>query len=202
MEPYWSGFSDPIAFPVYTGSNGVSTRTQHSAGYPTPSSTTSSSSSSSTTQNSVSSTSSATSNPSDHHGNSAPVRPTCRRCHRWLGIYQFNRGSHRRLLPPPKTETTARTTSAAGTWFPTRTSCAKLSHAHGAIFEHNGPSNLSTWQHEIVTQYNKPEGSGQSARLPAMQPIQPEDVSVAQQPSKAELDSHLAGHQGKGRECL
>lgn len=31
-----------------------------------------------------------------------------------------------------------------------------------------------------------------------MQPIQPEYVSVAQQPSKAELDSHSAGYQGKG----
>ncbi|KAJ5883038.1 uncharacterized protein N7473_009924 [Penicillium subrubescens] len=75
MEPYWKGFSDPIVFPVYTGSNGVSTGTQYPAGYPTPSSTTSSSSSSSTstTSNSASSTSSATSNPSDHRGSSAPV---------------------------------------------------------------------------------------------------------------------------------
>lgn len=64
-------------------------------------------------------------------------------------------------------------------------------------------------RHEIETQYNKPEldisrqypelaDSNLQERVPAMQPIQPEYVSVAQQPSKAELDSHSAGHQGKG----
>ncbi|KAJ5355190.1 uncharacterized protein N7496_012402 [Penicillium cataractarum] len=79
MEPYWSGFSDPIAFPVYTGSNGVSTGTQYPAGYSTPSSTTSSSSSTSTNSSSASSTSqgssgsTASSTPSVYHGSSAPI---------------------------------------------------------------------------------------------------------------------------------
>jgi hypothetical protein len=63
-------------------------------------------------------------------------------------------------------------------------------------------------RHEIETQYNKPEldisrqhpelaGSDQPAQVPTMQPLQPEYVSVAQRPSKAELDSRSAGHQGK-----
>ncbi|KAJ5280966.1 hypothetical protein N7478_006338 [Penicillium angulare] len=40
LEPYWSGISNLIAFPIYTGSNGVSTGTQYPPGYPTPTSTT------------------------------------------------------------------------------------------------------------------------------------------------------------------
>ncbi|KAJ5107905.1 hypothetical protein N7456_004580 [Penicillium angulare] len=40
LEPYWSGISNPIAFPIYTGSNGVSTGTQYPPGYPTSTSTT------------------------------------------------------------------------------------------------------------------------------------------------------------------
>lgn len=78
MEPYWSGFSDPIAFPVYTGSNGISIGTQYPAGYPTPSSTSSDSNSksgstSSTSQaNSESSTSDADSS-NNRHSSSTPV---------------------------------------------------------------------------------------------------------------------------------
>ncbi|KAJ5988100.1 hypothetical protein N7481_003310 [Penicillium waksmanii] len=83
MEPYWSGFTSPIAFPVYTGAKGVSTGTQYPAGYSTPSSTTSDSdsgsgSSADSNSNSASyimahSSGTAVSNISQHRGNSTPV---------------------------------------------------------------------------------------------------------------------------------
>ncbi|CAI7614243.1 unnamed protein product [Penicillium pancosmium] len=89
MEPYWSGFTSPIAFPVYTGAKGVSTGTQYPAGYSTPSSTSSDSDSgsgSNTDSNLKSHSASASyitayssgtavSNPSQHHGSSTPVGP-------------------------------------------------------------------------------------------------------------------------------
>lgn len=78
MEPYWSGFSDPIAFPVYTGSNGISTGTQYPPGYPTPSSTTSSTSEStsnpaSRTAQGNSGSSTSGNNASNQQHNSPPV---------------------------------------------------------------------------------------------------------------------------------
>lgn len=76
MEPFWAGFSEPIAFPVYTGSNGVSTGTQYPPGYSTTGATTANSdsdskSTSSSQGNAASSTSG--SDPTNHRDNSTPV---------------------------------------------------------------------------------------------------------------------------------
>lgn len=40
MEPTWSGILDPIAFPIFTGTMGISTGTQYPPGYSSPSTTT------------------------------------------------------------------------------------------------------------------------------------------------------------------
>jgi hypothetical protein len=65
-------------------------------------------------------------------------------------------------------------------------------------------------RHEIETEYNKPELDisrqqpeqtylNQQPELPGMQPLQPEYVSMAQQPSKAELGSHSGGIKASNR---
>lgn len=75
MEPYWEGFSDPIAFPVYTGSSGISTGTQYPLVYSKSSSSTSSDLASGTradTGYTSSSTEGNTGSSSDH-GGSSPV---------------------------------------------------------------------------------------------------------------------------------
>ncbi|GLI72037.1 hypothetical protein PoHVEF18_000204 [Penicillium ochrochloron] len=221
MEPYWSGFSDPIAFPVYTGSKGVSTGTQYPAGYPTPSSTTSSSSSTSTTSHSASNTSSATSNPSDHRGSSAPVGAIVGGVIGGLAFISLIAGAivffllRRRQRPRPGQPQQLAPSFPQGPQPPDPAMKTGLPLNKTApiipVFGQGPPQSPPAQQpprHEIETQYNKPEldisrqhpelaGADQPARVPTMQPLQPEYVSVAQQPSKAELDSRSAWHQGK-----
>ncbi|KAJ5999618.1 hypothetical protein N7481_000027 [Penicillium waksmanii] len=76
LEPYWEGFSDPIAFPVYTGSSGISTGTQYPVGYFASVSSTRSDSDSGTSKDSGSTSSTTqgnTGSSSDHGGSSSPI---------------------------------------------------------------------------------------------------------------------------------
>ncbi|KAJ5432768.1 uncharacterized protein N7458_011924 [Penicillium daleae] len=183
MEPYWSGFRDPIAFPVYTGSNGISTGTQYPAGYPTPSSTTSSSSSSTTTTSASgtspgTSGSSATSNPSDHRGSSAPVGAIVGGVIGGLAFISLIAGAiifflmHRRRRPqpgqyqqpasgfppgsqPPASQYPHPANPAMNTGFPSNAS-APINPLPGQGPPQNPPTQQPP-RHEIETEYNKPE---------------------------------------------
>lgn len=75
MEPFWSGMSDPIAFPIYTGSKGISTGTQYPSGYSSSTTATDSDSNSrsSSSTSEASTGSSSNSDSSRHKSSSAPV---------------------------------------------------------------------------------------------------------------------------------
>lgn len=227
MEPYWSGFSDPIAFPVYTGAKGVSTGTQYPAGYPTPSSTTSSSSSTNTNSNTASSTSerasgsSASPTSSGNHGSSTPVGAIVGGVIGGLALIGLITGVIVFVLLSRKKRPRQSQQPAPGFPQGPQRSAYQYPPANPAPIPYQGPPQSPPVQqslrHEVETHYNKPELDvsrqqpeqaylHQEATAPGMQPIQPEYVSMATQPSRAELASHTAnsetnvistGHQGK-----
>lgn len=219
MEPYWSGFSDPIAFPVYTGAKGVSTGTQYPAGYPTPSSTTSSSSSANTNSNTASSTSQGASGSSTsptspgNHGSSTPVGAIVGGVIGGLALIGLITGVIVFLLLRRKKR--PRQFQQPGPGFPQGPQPSAYQYpppANPSPLPYQPPPQIPPTQqplrHEVETQHNKPELDvsrqqpeqaylHQEARTPGMQPIQPEYVSMATQPTGAELASHTAGDQGK-----
>jgi hypothetical protein len=162
--------------------------------------------------------SSATSNPSDHRGSSAPVGAIVGGVIGGLAFISLIVGAivfvllRRRQRPRPGhpqppapgyPQGPQPPNPAMNTGLPLNTTAPIITvPAHGPP---QVPPAAQPSRHEIETQYNKPEldisrqhpelaDPGQQARVPAMQPIQPGYVSVAQKPSKAELDSRSAGH--------
>lgn len=183
MEPYWSGFTSPIAFPVYTGAKGISTGTQYPAGYSTPLLDSGSSSSTNTESNSVSyitAVSSGTpskSNPSQHRGSSAPIGPIVggvigglvfislivglivyfavirRRRERRAGL-GLGQGQGQPQQPPPGFPPGSQTYHSQYQYPQSQPMAPLYTAKEGA------PQNPQTQQplrHEVETQYNKPE---------------------------------------------
>ena len=114
MYPYWKGMSDPILFPFYTGSNGISTGTQYPPGYTSPTTATGSGSSSSSNSNSPTHTAKANSDSGSSSDLSTGsivgiVTGVVSALATALGlafkVYKWNKGKHRPLPteePDPK----------------------------------------------------------------------------------------------------
>lgn len=70
MAPTWSDLDTPIAFPIYSGSNGISTGTQYPSGYESPTTTTN------TDDSSTSQTASSSSSSDSSSGSATSTNPT------------------------------------------------------------------------------------------------------------------------------
>lgn len=177
MEPYWSGFSDPIAFPVYTGSNGISTGTQYPPGYPTPSSTSSDvlpSSTSDSISNPISSTAGSGSstpghNGSKQHGSSTPVGAIVGGVIGGLALislvvgvivfFAIIRPRHRRALAQPQYYQPS--PQGPPQYLPPGN--PPMAPAPQNVAVQDAPPHQAP-RYEVDTQYNKPELSGQQQR--------------------------------------
>ncbi|CAI7665027.1 unnamed protein product [Penicillium pancosmium] len=219
LEPYWEGFSDPIAFPVYTGSSGISTGTQYPVGYSTSVSSTSSDSNFGTSTDSRSTSTTAegnTGSSSDHGDSSAPIGAivggvigglalislivgviiffVCRGRRRQgqqdsLGFQDSPESCAQSPLPRSSTMSNA---------FASYTAVPNSLPSEGPL--ESSPSQRSP-RYEIDTQYNQPELDnsrqsedqthlGQQAELPGAQSLYPDCILAAQRYSQAELESN------------